>query len=149
MPMIIIVMRKCCRWHHAPTGTQVRGLQSASLICTLHLGPNRPNPTPKTIDAFSIGQVPRCMVLHGLHGILAAMGFVVLLDIKHRKANPDRVCSVNLKRHWYQCTSGRHQDDIQPVAVLHLVPHQQEAQEQGLLRIKRTKGTRTGDVTRS
>ena len=99
--------------------TRVRGLQSVPLTCTLHLGPNRPNPTPQKtdIDASGVRWVARCMVLHGLRGLhglamasLARMDrlFVVAhLTQTHRNANPARVCSVKRHCQWYQCIHHR------------------------------------------
>ena len=96
-----------------PGPAQFRGLRIASLICTLHLGPNRLNPT---------SQKSRCLrhrvggPLHGIAwvawavwvGVARMVVFVVVvahLTQTHRNGNPTRVCSV--KRHWYQCTSRR------------------------------------------
>ena len=50
------------------------------------------------------------------HGGILCVEFYI--HNKNRKANPDKMCSV--KRHGCQCTPGRHQGGIYPVAAPHL-----------------------------
>ena len=86
----------------------------------MHFAPRpkqaKPNTPKSTMPSASAGCPVACFCMGcmgkplegGRH--FGRIVLVLVLDMKHRKANPDEVCSV--KRHWHQCTSGRRQDEI-------------------------------------